>query len=139
MATASRRRSTSFSRLFRRALLVHCERRHAISRWRVSRAARLLENPGLSITHVTNHLEHSSPQSFSRHVQLALGCTGAEFRRQHDGLGMLERYRRELILSYLDTLRNFEPFVTVPGWSVLRDRPAREWRSRTGAADHCDV
>lgn len=88
---------------------------------RLVRAARLFENPGLSITHVANQLEYSSAQSFSRHVRLHLDCTPMEFRRQYDGNQMLDVMRQQLVLPYRDILRRFEPFAVTPQWSVLRD------------------
>ena len=57
------------------------------------RAARLLENAGLSIANVANQLEYSSPQSFGRHVKGMLGMTGQRFRETCDGEGMLHRFR----------------------------------------------
>ncbi|HYW30654.1 MAG TPA: helix-turn-helix transcriptional regulator, partial [Gemmatimonas sp.] len=91
---------------------------------RLVRAARLFENPGFSVTHVANHLEYSSPQSFSRHVQTLLQCSAGEFRRTYDGEGMLDHMRHSLILPHLDVLRTFEPLLCTPAWSVLRP-PAR--------------
>ncbi|MES2522462.1 MAG: helix-turn-helix domain-containing protein [Gemmatimonadota bacterium] len=93
---------------------------------RLVRAARLFENPGFSVTHVANHLEYSSPQSFSRHVQTLLQCTAVEFRRRYDGEGMLDQMRHTLILPHVDVLRTFEPLLCTPAWSVLRPpMPAR--------------
>ncbi len=112
--------STFMSRFFR-ARLPAPKRYLAMAR--LVRAARLFENPGLSITHVAYHLEYSSPQSFSRHLQSLLQCTAVEFRRTYDGAGMLDRLRDELILPYRDALRRFEPFTATPQWSVLRDSP----------------
>ena len=109
--------STFMSRFFRAGLPAP---KRYLATVRLVRAARLFENPGLSITHVANHLEYSSPQSFSRHVHTTLGCSAVEFRRRYDGEGMLEEMRRTLIIPYLETLRRFEPFMTVPQWSVLR-------------------
>lgn len=91
---------------------------------RLVRAARLFENPGLSVTHVSNHLEYSSPQSFSRHVNLLMHLTPMAFRRQYNGEQMLDHFRAELIVPYRDTLLHFEPFATMPQWSVLRDESA---------------
>jgi AraC-like DNA-binding protein len=109
--------STFMSRFFRAGLPAP---KRYLATVRLVRAARLFENPGLSITHVANHLEYSSPQSFSRHVHTTLGCSAVEFRRRYDGEGMLEEMRRTLIIPYLETLRRFEPFMSVPPWSVLR-------------------
>jgi AraC-like DNA-binding protein len=87
---------------------------------RLVRAAHLFENPGLSVTHVANHLEFSSPQSFSRHVHLLLQCTPMELRRQYDGARMLERFRAELVLPYREALELFEPFASTPQWNASR-------------------
>ncbi|MEI6741021.1 MAG: helix-turn-helix domain-containing protein, partial [Gemmatimonadaceae bacterium] len=89
---------------------------------RLVRAARHFENPGRSITDVANHLEYSSAQSFSRHVQLLLDCTPMTFRKQFTGERMLDVFRETLVLPYRDLLRTFEPFAVTPQWSVLRDR-----------------
>jgi hypothetical protein len=43
------------------------------------------------------------------------------FRRMYDGERMLDTMREQLVLPYLDTLRQFEPFAVTPQWSVLRD------------------
>jgi len=43
-----------------------------------------------------------------------------EFRRTYDGEGRLGAMRRTLVIPHLETLRRFEPFMTVPPWSVLR-------------------
>jgi AraC-like DNA-binding protein len=88
---------------------------------RLVRAARLFENPGLSITHVANHLEYSSAQSFSRHVSLLMGCTPMQFRRKFDGEGMLDVMFEQLVQPYRDALLRFEPFSVTPQWSVLRE------------------
>ena len=58
--------STLMSRFFR-AKLPPPKRYLALSR--LIRAARLFENPGLSVARVANHLDYSSPQSFGRHVR----------------------------------------------------------------------
>ncbi len=109
--------STFMSRFFR-ARLPAPKRYLAMAR--LVRAARLFENPGLSITHIAYHLEYSSPQSFSRHVQSLLQCSAVEFRRAYDGEGMLDRMRHDLVLPYRDALQRFEPFTVTPQWSTLR-------------------
>ena len=109
--------STFMSRFFRAGLPAP---KRYLATVRLVRAARLFENPGLSITHVANHLEYSSPQSFSRHVHTVLRCGAVEFRRKYNGEGMLEHMRQTLVLPYIDVLRRFEPFMTMPQWSVLR-------------------
>lgn len=115
--------STFMSRFFR-ARLPAPKRYLAMAR--LVRAARLFENPGLSITHVAYHLEYSSPQSFSRHLQSLLQCSAVEFRRMYDGEGMLDRMRHDLILPYREALQRFEPFTAAPQWSVLRESAPRE-------------
>lgn len=109
--------STLMSRFFREKLPAP---KRYLAMARLVRAARLFENPGLSITHVANHLEYSSAQSFSRHVSLLLGCTPMQFRRRFDGEAMLDAMRDQLVQPYRDTLLRFEPFGTMPQWSVLR-------------------
>ena len=72
-------------------------------------AARLFENPGLSVTLVANELDYSSPQAFGRHLRAMLQLTALEFRERYDGEGMLQRFRDELILPHLVRLRSFDP------------------------------
>lgn len=83
---------------------------------RLVRAARLLENNGLSVTNVARQLDYSSPQAFSRHVRCVLGLSPVQLRQQYDGESMLQRFREELILPYLPTLRCFRPATAAPGW-----------------------
>lgn len=75
---------------------------------RLTRAARLLENPGLSITNVANLLEFSSPQAFGRHVGVMLQLSASAFRRSYDGVRMIELFRQRLVLPYLDRLQRFD-------------------------------
>lgn len=112
---------TTFMSRFFRAGLPTPKRYLAVAR--LVRAARMLENPGYSVTHVANQLEYSSPQSFSRHVGTILGCSASEFRKRFDGAAMLEYMRGELVLPHVDTFRTFEPFMAIPAWSVLRQPP----------------
>lgn len=72
-------------------------------------AARMFENPGLSVTLVANELDYSSPQAFGRHLRSMLRMTALKFREQYDGEGMLQRFRDELILPHLLRLRVFDP------------------------------
>jgi AraC-like DNA-binding protein len=83
---------------------------------RLVRAARLLENAGLSVTSVAHKLDYSSPQAFSRHVRCVLGMSPVEFREAYDGERMLLRFREELILPHAATLRTFRPATAQPGW-----------------------
>jgi AraC-like DNA-binding protein len=72
-------------------------------------AARLFENPGLSVTLVANELDYSSPQAFGRHLRAVTGLSAMDFRERYDGEGMLQRFRDELILPHLLRLRSFDP------------------------------
>lgn len=83
---------------------------------RLVRAARLLENSGLSVTTVARQLDYSSPQAFSRHVRCLLGISPVRFREIYNGEGMLQRFREELILPHVFTLRTFRPAISQPGW-----------------------
>lgn len=78
------------------------------------RAARLLENPGLSIADVANHLNHSSPQSFARHVRTYLRMPAGDFRRRCTGAVMMRRFRDELVVPYRDRLCRLSPVITRP-------------------------
>jgi transcriptional regulator GlxA family with amidase domain len=98
--------STLMSR-FLRARLPSPKRYLALAR--LARAARLFENPGLSVANVATHLEYSSPQSFGRHVRTLLDLTAVGFRQRYDGDGMLERFRAELVRPYVAVLRAFDP------------------------------
>jgi AraC-like DNA-binding protein len=98
--------STLMSRFFR-AQLPAPKRYMALGR--LTQAARLFENPGLSVAAVANHLDYSSPQSFGRHIRTLLGITAVQFRSRYDGEGMLQRFREELILPYVEVLRKFSP------------------------------
>lgn len=98
--------STLMSRFFR----AHLPAPKQYLAWaRLIRAARLLENPGLSIAAASNQLEYSSAQSFGRHVKTVLGMTAGEFRRGHDGRAMLDRFRDELVRPHHTVLREFRP------------------------------
>lgn len=83
--------------------------RYYLSMARLVCAARLFENPGLSITLVANEMDYSSPQAFGRHLRAMLQLTAMEFREQYDGEGMLQRFRDELVLPHLSRLRAFDP------------------------------
>jgi AraC-like DNA-binding protein len=104
--------STMMSRFFRSGLPAP---KRYLSSARLVRAARLLENGGLSVANVADHLEYSSPQSFGRHIRGQLGLTGTEFRARYDGEGMLYHFRRSLVLPYVDVLRGFSPIAAKRG------------------------
>ncbi|HEY3287606.1 MAG TPA: helix-turn-helix transcriptional regulator [Gemmatimonadaceae bacterium] len=103
--------STLMSRFFRAGLPAP---KRYLAWARLVRAARLLENPGLSIADASNQLEYSSAQSFGRHVKTVLGITAGEFRRAHDGQAMLNRFRDELLRPHRDKLLDLRPLSGRP-------------------------
>lgn len=100
--------STLMSRFFRARLPAP---KRYLATARLVRAARLLENPGLSVASVANHLDYSSPQSFGRHVRTMLAVGAVEFRERYDGEGMLRRFREELVIPFGPVLRAFSPLT----------------------------
>lgn len=98
---------------------------------RLVRAARLLENPGYSITQVAFLLEYSSPQSFSRHISGILNMGAAEFRKRFDGESMIDEMRRTLVLPYQQELMTFDPFTSPPQW--LANRASANGSARASA------
>jgi AraC-like DNA-binding protein len=110
--------STLMSRFYR-AKLPTPKRYLALAR--LIRAAKLFENPGLSIASVANYLNYSSPQSFGRHIRTVMKMPPVRFREQYDGAGMLLYFREQLVLPYLSILRTFNPSATQPGW-ITRQR-----------------
>jgi AraC-like DNA-binding protein len=109
--------STLMSRFFRAHLPAP---KQYLATARLVRAAHLFENPGLSVASVSNVLDYSSPQSFGRHVRAMLGITAVEFRRRYTGQRMLDHFREDLIVPYLQTLRVFTPLTPPPGWLAPR-------------------
>ncbi|MEP6551539.1 MAG: helix-turn-helix domain-containing protein [Gemmatimonadales bacterium] len=105
--------STLMSRFFRAKLPPP---KRYLSLARLIRAARLFENPGLSVARVANHLDYSSPQSFGRHVRTMMKMSPVRFRSTYDGQGMLQYFRRELVLPYTGVLCTFRPAAAFPGW-----------------------
>lgn len=114
--------STLMSRFFR-ARLPAPKRYLAMAR--LTHAAQVFENPGLSVANVANHLEYSSPQSFGRHVRSLLSMTALQFRQRYDGEGMLHRFREELVLPFVSILRRFSPLTEGPRWLTGTSRHAR--------------
>lgn len=104
--------STLMSRFFRAKLPAP---KRYLSLGRLILAARLFENPGLSVARVANHLDYSSPQSFGRHVRTVMKMSPVEFRDTYDGQRMLQFFRTELILPYADTLCAFRLLAAYPG------------------------
>lgn len=88
---------------------------------RLTYAAHLFENPGVTIASVADQLDYSSPQSFGRHVRAILQLSAVEFRARYDATGMLECLRERLVLPYLAQWREFDPFGQSRGW-VRRQR-----------------
>jgi len=107
--------STLMSRFFRNQLPPP---KRYLAYARLVRAARLFENPGMSVADVANHLDYSSPQSFGRHVRTMLGISAATFRRTYDGERMLTRFREELVLPNLAGLRTLHPLLVRPGFPI---------------------
>jgi len=105
--------STLMSRFFRAELPAP---KRYLSLARLIRAARLFENPGLSVARVANNLDYSSPQSFGRHVRTVMKMSPVRFRSTYDGQGMLQFFRTELVLPYADVLCAFRPSAAYPGW-----------------------
>jgi AraC-like DNA-binding protein len=115
--------STLMSRFFRAKLPAP---KRYLSFARLIRAARLFENPGLSVARVANHLDYSSPQSFGRHVRTMMKMSPVTFRSTFDGQGMLQFFRTELVIPYADVLRTFRPSAAYPGWIPKSGKPVRE-------------
>jgi AraC-like DNA-binding protein len=115
--------STLMSRFFRAKLPAP---KRYLSFARLIRAARLFENPGLSVARVANHLDYSSPQSFGRHVRTMMKMSPVKFRTTYDGQGMLQLFRTELVLPYVDTLCIFRPSAAYPGWIPKSHKSARQ-------------
>jgi AraC-like DNA-binding protein len=118
--------STLMSRFFRARLPAP---KRYLSLGRLILAARLFENPGLSVARVANHLDYSSPQSFGRHVRTVMKMSPVEFRGTYDGQRMLQFFRTELILPYADTLCAFRLLAAYPGW-MPRTQPGKASSSR---------
>ncbi len=123
--------STLMSRFFR-AKLPPPKRYLALAR--LIRAAKLFENPGLSIATVANYLDYSSPQSFGRHVRTIMRVSPVVFRQSYDGAGMLQYFRSELVSPYVAILREFRPAATAPGW-ITRER---NYQLRNSACKRAD-
>jgi AraC-like DNA-binding protein len=98
--------STLMSRFYRAGLPAP---KQYLAMARLMRAARLFENSGFSIANVANHLEYSSPQSFGRHVRTIMQMTAGQVRARFDGAGMLDHFRRVLVLPYRDRLCQLRP------------------------------
>ena len=81
---------------------------------RLIRAAKLFENPGLSVASVANYLDILH----RRVLDVMFGNDAyvpVEFRERYDGAGMLLYFREQLVLPYLGALRAFRPAAATPG------------------------
>ncbi|SRR5579883_2442641 len=90
---------------------------------RLARAAALFEDPALSVAAAATMLEYSSPQSFGRHLRTSMGLTPSDFRRRYTARAMLERFRQDLVLPFLPTLRRFSPLAPACIGGRSRVRP----------------
>ena len=122
--------TTLMSRFFRAGLP---PAKRYVAYARLTRAARLLESPGVSITQAAFQLEFSSPQSFSRHVQSVMHIGSLDFRQRYTGASMLEEFRQQLVLPHREALLRFDPMSSPLAWrSPLRmvaERPAAARRA----------
>ncbi len=100
------RPSTFMSRFFRSG--VPSPKRY-LAATRLVHAAALFEISGLSIADVAYRLEHSSPQSFGRHLRSTTGMTAGEFRRRCVFDSALADYVARLIVPFRTTFRTFHP------------------------------
>jgi AraC-like DNA-binding protein len=96
---------------------------------RLTCAAHLFENPGVSVASVSDQLNYSSPQSFTRHVRALLQLSAVEFRLRYDSDGMMECFRERLVLPHLEEWQRFDPFSSR---SALRPIVRRHTEGRTG-------
>ncbi len=77
---------------------------------RLVRAARLLENPGCTLTAAAHQLDYSSAQSFGRHVRGVLDMSTRELRQTQTGASLFDRFRAELVTPFRDVLISFCPY-----------------------------
>jgi len=76
---------------------------------RLVRLAGALENPAVSMTRAAAPVALSSRQALARFIRRHCQMPASQFRRQYNGVKMLERFRRELVLPHLGALRRFRP------------------------------
>lgn len=104
--------STLMSRFFRARIPAP---KQYLTYARLIRASALLENPGLSLANVANHLDYSSPQSFGRHIRVATGLTALEFRQRYSERALLAEFGKNLLEPYALVLRSFRPIARPTG------------------------
>ncbi len=109
--------STLMSRFFRAQLPPP---RRGLAYARLVFAARLFENPGLSIARVAAELDYSSSQSFGRHVRHTLALSAQQFRDRYDSRGMLQRLRDDIIVPHRQRWLGFDPLVSGRGARRVR-------------------
>jgi AraC-like DNA-binding protein len=98
---------TTFVSRFRRIRLPQPKR--YLDMARLIRVARLFENRSFTLRHVAYALHYSSPQALARSIGVVLSLRSTAFRERFDGTGMVELFRQQLVLPYLDALRRFPP------------------------------
>ena len=121
--------STLMSRFFRAGLPTP---KRYLAMARLVRAARLFENAGFSVANVANHLDYSSPQSFGRHVRTLLHITAGEFRAEYDCASMFGRFRADLVLPYVEAIRELRPLTAPAGWAAKGTRTIAAVDSQPG-------
>jgi len=84
-----------------------------LAAFRLLYATALLENRELSLARVSCLLEYSSPQSFSRHIKVALGISATDLREHYGFSGLLQNVIDGLFLRYRVELTLFMPYGTV--------------------------
>ena len=101
--------STMMSRFLRAGLP---SPRQYLSWARLVHAAGLLEDKGLSLADVAYRLDHSSPQSFGRHVKLLMGCTANQYRNTYDFDKTADMFLKKMVTPYRYVFNTFEPLPT---------------------------
>lgn len=104
---------TTISSRFGRAKVPNPKRYIALAEF--VRAAWLFERPRATTQIVSFTLGGSSGQAFQHTCRVFLGQTITAFRKAHPtGQSMLDRFRAELVLPYVEQLRAFHPFAPEP-------------------------
>jgi AraC-like DNA-binding protein len=101
--------STMMSRFLRAGLP---SPRRYLSWTRLVHAAGLLEDNGLSLADVAYRLDHSSPQSFGRHVKSLMDCTANQYRNHYGFDRTVELFLERMVTPYGYALATFEPLPT---------------------------
>jgi AraC-like DNA-binding protein len=96
---------TTFATRFRRSRLPSPKR--YLDMARLIRTANLFENPAYTLRHVAFALHYSSPQALARTIRTIMHVQSTAFRQRYDGVGMVDEFRRRLVLPYVDAFRRF--------------------------------